>query len=113
MPARLLACARERVDTGDLGGAQAAYLRFLADHPEHADAEAAADELYDVEYQIEYDNVTGLLNQGAYCSDPSPWRGAPPTKAPARTRCGRSASAPSSTTSPALGSPKASTTPSW
>lgn len=77
VPPRLLACARERVDAGDLGGAQAAYLRFLADHPDHADAEAAAEELYDVEYQIEYDDVTDLLNHGAYCSDPSPWRGAP------------------------------------
>lgn len=76
-PARLLACARERADIGDFAGAQVAYRQFLADHPDHADAPAAADELYDVEYRIEYDTVTALLDQGAYCADPSPWRGAP------------------------------------
>lgn len=76
VPKRLLACARDRVDAGALTGAQAAYELFLTDHPDHAEAEAAADELYDVEYRIEYDTVTALLNRGDYCSDPSPWRGA-------------------------------------
>ncbi|SDE12526.1 hypothetical protein [Glycomyces harbinensis] len=77
VPARLLACARERADIGDLTGARVAYRQFLADHPDHADAQPAADELYDVEYRIEYDTATTLLGQGAYCDDPSPWRGAP------------------------------------
>ncbi len=77
VPLHLLGCARDRSTAGDLSGAQWAYQRFIAEYPDHADFQAATDELYEVDSRIEFENVQALLTAEEYCQAPAPWRGAP------------------------------------
>jgi hypothetical protein len=76
VPLRLLDCARERSSGSDLLGAQAMYQRFVAEYPEHADLQAAVDELYAVDSRIEFEHVQELLTADEYCQKPAPWRDA-------------------------------------
>jgi hypothetical protein len=76
VPVHLLECARDRSTTENLSGAQEVYQRFIAEHPDHAEFQAATDELYAVESQIEFEHVQDLLNADEYCEAPAPWRGA-------------------------------------
>ncbi|MEV3936773.1 hypothetical protein AB0K52_12450 [Glycomyces sp. NPDC049804] len=76
VPLRLLACARYR-SADDLTGSQAVYQRFLTEYPDHAEHQAAVDELYAVDSRIEYARVTALLEADEYCGPPAPWRDAP------------------------------------
>lgn len=77
VPSHLLECARDQFTANDLSGAQEAYQRFIAAYPEHADFQAATDELYAVDSQIELEHVQELLNADEYCQAPAPWRDAP------------------------------------
>lgn len=77
VPLRLLGCARSQAAHEKLLDAQAAYQRFLAEYPDHAEAATASDEAYEVDSRIEFDNVSTLLAADEYCQAPAPWRGAP------------------------------------
>jgi hypothetical protein len=77
VPVHLLGCARDRSTASNLSGAQAAYQRFIAEYPEHADFQAATDELYAVDSRIEFEHVQELLTAEEYCQAPAPWRDAP------------------------------------
>ncbi|MCC3765937.1 hypothetical protein K3N28_23025 [Glycomyces sp. TRM65418] len=81
-PLRLLDCARDRAAASDLSGAQEAYQRFVAEYPDHADAQAAVDELDAVDSRIEFEHVQRLLTADEYCQDPAPWRDAPAYEGP-------------------------------
>lgn len=77
VPLRLLDCARDRSSASDLSGAQEMYQRFVAEYPDHADVQAAVDELYAVDSRIEFEHVQQLLTADEYCQEPAPWRDAP------------------------------------
>jgi hypothetical protein len=77
VPLHLLACARAEATVDDLTGAQDAYQRFVVDYPDHAEFQAATDELYAVDSEIEFEHVQGLLTADEYCQAPAPWRDAP------------------------------------
>jgi hypothetical protein len=77
IPVHLLQCARERSTEDDLTESQERYQRFIGEYPDHAEHQAAVDELYAVESRIEYANVSALLEADEYCKAPAPWRDAP------------------------------------
>jgi hypothetical protein len=77
VPLHLLECARHRSGAENLSGAQETYQRFIAEYPDHIEFQAATDELYAVESQIEFEHVQELLLADEYCQAPAPWRDAP------------------------------------
>jgi hypothetical protein len=77
VPVHLLECARERSTDDDLAESQERYQRFIGEYPDHAEHQAAVDELYAVESRIEFDQVSALLEADEYCKTPAPWRDAP------------------------------------